>query len=345
MSAYHRTRMSRIGIFLAECLLFLTVTAAMIIASEFFLRWYYRDILTSATGIDYFYNHSYRKFAKEKNALGIRGKHFDLIGKHALRVVVMGDSFTYGQGVYPYDKRFPEQAAVLFSKKYPGVDVEFVNVGVCGADLPQYNKNILNFITALHPDFVLYQWFINDMDAAPDFIHTPHMIANQKLHHFLTENSVLYFVLQRGWKQLRTTLGQKQTYHEYLAEKFADSESAPSLAARKALNMLLEQLDSKNIAHGIVLFPDFSSRQSEYKLAFLHEQVLKVCKDRQVDCLDLRDAYSKYDGNIQSLWANIFDHHPSALAHRVAAEKIVDFFGEIWKKMTLRRYSPNDKQG
>lgn len=340
-----RAMMPRFGIFLAECLLFLAVTAIMLICAEVFLRWYYRDVLSSSSGVDYFYNRSYHKFAKEKNALRLRGKQFSPKSNHAARVVVMGDSFTYGQGVYPYTLRFPEQAAVLFSKKYPDLDVEFVSVGTCGADLPNYNKNIVNFVTKLHPDFVLYQWFINDMDMHHDFAHAPHVIANQKLHHFLTENSVLYFVLQRGWKQLRTMFGHEQTYHEYLVAKFADPGSQDSLAAQKELNRLLDQLAGKNIPHGIVLFPDASSRQTEYKLGFMHEQVLNVCRERHIQCLDLREAYRKYDDDIQQLWANVFDHHPSALAHRVAAENIADFFGETWKKMALRSHSPYDKKG
>ncbi|MCW5205795.1 hypothetical protein VU08_02525 [Desulfobulbus sp. F5] len=328
----------RSGVIVANIFLFLIVVAVAIICSEVFLRWYYRDVLSSASGVDYFHNRSYPLFAKEKNGLNLRGKNFEIENHHSLRIVVMGDSFTYGQGVYPYEKRYTEQMELLFKKEHPDLDVEFINVGICGMDLPDYNNKIVNFVTALHPDFVLYQWYVNDMEITRDWLQLriPQIISNNTAHRFFIENSVLYFILQRGWSQIRAMSGQQLDYTEYLVKRFSDPENKYSIAAKKELDKLFETLDRKNIPHGIVLFPDFNTKKDKYRLAFLHEQVHKVCKEHHVDYLDLTETYSKYDDNIEKLWANIFDHHPSALAHRIAAEKIVDFFGNKWQQMALK---------
>jgi len=324
-------------------IIFLCTVIVLTVASEAFLRWHYSDILSTASGITYFSNRSWPKFGAEQNNFKLRGKPFDIDkNNRVMRVVVLGDSFAYGQGVWPYDKRFPEQALTIFQKRHPGLDIEIINTGIAGQDLIQHNRYLENFILALKPDFVLYQWFINDMNTNYDDLAvfmTPSLITNAKWHKILTEKSVLYFLLQRTWGQIRAQSGLQKNVNEYFIGKFSDPKSKYPLAANEQLNKLLNRLERENIPHGIVLFPSFDTKMSEYQLVFLHKQVLDVCKEHDTGCLDLRQAYSKYDGQIKDLWANIFDHHPSALAHRVAAEEIVDFYGDEWAKMAASRSS------
>ncbi|MDP3695442.1 MAG: hypothetical protein Q8R42_04960 [Desulfocapsaceae bacterium] len=338
-----RSLKRRFALSSALFVIFLCGVLGLTMASEAFLRWHYSDILSTATGITYFNNQSLPKFVAEQNSFKLRGKPFDIAkNNRIMRIVVLGDSLAYGQGVWPYEKRFPEQALKIFQKRYPNLDVEIINTGIAGQDLSQHNRYLAGFILALKPDFVLYQWFINDMNTTYDDLSVfiaPHLIPNVKWHKTLIEKSVLYFLLQRTWGQIRTQLGLQRNVNEYLTGKFSDPKSKHSLAANEQLNKLLNRLKQENIPHGIVLFPSFDTKMSVYQLGFLHKQVLDVCKEHDLGCLDLRQAYSKYDNQIKDLWANIFDHHPSAFAHRVAAEEIVDFYGDEWAKMATLKAS------
>jgi hypothetical protein len=334
----------RVALLIASLFVFLCIVLTLTMTSEVFLRWYFSDILSSANGRTYFNNRSLPKFiAEQQNNFKLRGKKFDLIkNNRVLRIVVLGDSFAYGQGVWPYEKRFPEQALKIFQKRYPNLDVEIINTGIAGQDLIQHNQYLAGFVLALKPDFVLYQWFINDMNTTYDDLSVfvaPPLLPNAKWHKILIEKSVLYFLLQRTWGQIRTQLGLQRNVNEYLTSKFSDPKSKDSLAANKQLNKLLNRLKQENIPHGIVLFPSFDTKMSAYQLGFLHKQVLDVCKEHDIGCLDLRQAYTKYDNQIKELWANIFDHHPSALAHQVAAEEIVAFYGDEWAKMAASKTS------
>lgn len=305
---------------------------ALILASEYFCRWYYRDVQSSSHGIDYFYLKSSKKCYREKNALGIRGENFSINKTHDYRVAVVGDSLAEGQGVWPYDKRFPEQTLKLFQEKYPDLDLEILNLGVSGLNLPQYIRHVSNFVSALKPDFVVYQWYVNDMNSRidPKVYKAPPLISNRKLHVFLTRNSALYFLIGQARSQLRIRQGKQMDYTKYLISKFKDPTSKDSKVARKLLNELMDILDKQKIKHGIVLFPSFARNMKDYPLGFLHDQVLDVCKERNLPCLDLREAYSRHDEPLKGLWASTFDAHPSALAHQVAAEEIFKFYGKEW---------------
>ena len=115
-----------------------------------------------------------------------------------------------------------------------------------------------------------------------------------------------------------------------MISKLENPESKESLIAKKLLTKLLNRLEQEKIDHGIVLFPSFSVKMENYQLGFLHDQVIDVCQERNLRCLDLREAFSRHDDPIKGLWANTFDPHPSELAHRVAAEEIFEFFGPEW---------------
>ena len=62
---------------------------------------------------------------------------------------------------------------------------------------------------------------------------------------------------------------------------------------------------------------------------FLHERVLGECERLDVECLDLTSRYAGEDP--RTLWVNRFDRHPSAHAHAIAAEAILERFGPTWR--------------
>jgi lysophospholipase L1-like esterase len=309
----------------------------LLVSAEFLLRVYYRNVLSSPSGYSYFYNKNYSLFKKEMNALKMREKNFIPTGIKKYRVLVLGDSLTWGQGVYPMEKRFTEQTEHLFNQTAPNKEqqIDVLNTGQCGLDLPGYLK-ILPFINTIDKNFVLYQWFVNDMDIGRNIkeFKTPRLIPNAKIHRYLFGHSVLYFLLQRGYRILRQKTGKQKSYVKYLQDKLKDPNGKAARKARKLLNRLIDNFEQRGTPVGIVLFPGFWGPMDDYPLDFLHEQVLDVCKARHLDCLDLRETYRGV--NFKKLWANPLDPHPGELAHKMAAEAIYAHYGPFWRGMIDR---------
>ena len=96
-------------------------------------------MLSTQASATYFSEKSADMFASEKNKLGYRGRNFNVIPSDRFRVVVMGDSFSWGRGLFPYTKRFPEVLEKKFNEKY-GREIEVINLGVSGLNLHNYFK-------------------------------------------------------------------------------------------------------------------------------------------------------------------------------------------------------------
>lgn len=301
----------------------------MLVGAEFFLRWYYKDVLSTADGKSFFSVRSAPLFRSEINGYKLRGVGFDPSHDGRYRIAVLGDSFTYGQGVYPAAKRYTERFEHLLQEQTGKADVFVANAGLCGHNLKHHNR-YMSFIEDIHPDYVLYQWYINDMDNNPDYtrVSTPHLIDNKKIHTYLWQHSALYYLIQHRYGQFRKNRQEQISYSDYLVNKMQDSEGKPAITARKQLISLIEKFRTRDMDFGIVLFPSFAGDLNGYEFDFLHEQVLAVCKEYKANCLDLRDTYRGIKNT--DLWANVFDAHPGELAHELAAKAIHEHFGPYW---------------
>lgn len=312
----------------------------MVLFIESFLRFYYRQVLSTADGESYFYLKNQHLFNEELNGWRFRGEHFNEIPDERYRLVVAGDSFTWGQGVYPASNRFTEGIDSLLNQSNTNSAIEVINVGICGFNLPDHFK-FLHFIDAIKPDYVLYQWYINDMVPRPDFAQfkSAHLITNRAVHTWLWQHSSLYYLLQRGYGSMQREKGTKKSYAQYLIDTMNGPDSEQAVKTRDLLGRLIEHHKKNNTELGIVLFPSFYGPMNEYKLGFLHEEVLEVCVKKKIACLDLRNEYSGIAH--EKLWANVFDPHPGALAHEIAADAIYNFFGSTWKDAAQKKRLQN----
>ncbi len=307
-----------------------------IFMAEYATRFYFRDVLSTSSGVNYFYNKSYKLFVKERNSHKFRGKEFGIKKNKEFRIVVIGDSITYGQGVYPYTARYSDLIEKRMNTALSNQGVEVINLGVCGQDLPQHIR-MLPLVKNLRPDFVLYQWFINDMDFMGQVaeIKAPRLLNNRYLHTKLLDNSALYYLLQSGWRRLLIHRGVIKEYDRHVIDLFADDNSLATKNSNARLLQLLDGIKGLGVPYGVVLFPHAAYPINEYPFAFMHERIKKICANRDIPCLDLRKAYSPFDDRLEKLWANRLDPHPSALANDIAAGELVDFFGSDWRQKTI----------
>ena len=317
----------------------------VVYGAEYSLRFYYRDILTTASDGNYFYNKSYKKFLAERNSHKFRGNDFSIEKTDSLRIVIMGDSITYGQGVYPYSLRYSDILEKKLLSSFPGKKFEVINLGVCGQNLPDY-FHALSYALLLHPDYILYQWFINDMDYGDQRadVQPRGLIKNRYWQKSLLDNSVLYCLIQRGWYQSQIKLGRIEKYDQHIRKWLTDETAKASRDTMDLLNKLFNKLQESQIKFGVVLFPHLGYPSGNHPFAFMHDRISHTCEDRKIPFLDLRRGFAPFDQDLPKLWANRFDQHPSALAHTIAAQEIFNRFALDWKTLSENRIKTTEEK-
>jgi len=321
-----RTVPDRLRPAVLRLLVVLVGTASAFITAEYGARFVFRDVKSSGNGGDYF---ARRGGGPEisTNSLGYREREIGPKNSKRYRIVVIGDSFTWGQGIDVRD-RFTN----LLEESLNPTTHEVLNFGIPGHNMPEHLQE-LEQVLPLSPDFILLQLYINDFET-PEMVRPQGhpLISSEDLDRRLMQSSALYVLLSNQWGELESKFGFVESYEHYMARNLADP-SMPN--ARKAFGMLrqfIERARSGNTPCGTVLFPApdaMGPKGAGYPFGYIHERVRMICQDARIPCLDLLPAFSTY-ANPRSMWVSPFDAHPNGMANRRAASEILRMFGPSW---------------
>ena len=322
-------RLKRAAPHLAVGLAVSTVTTmVMLVASEFLVRWMYRDVTTTADDRGYF-TAKWNGEAVRFNSHGYRERPFESVkAAGTYRIAVMGDSFTFGNGIAE-DERY---SSLL--QRGLGEGFEVLNFGLPGFNTPEIAWTLRRQVRAFNPDFILVQWFVNDVEGSGRL--RPHyraLLPLPTLHEKLHRYSALYTLANTWWSRRQVSgQGGAESYAHYLTRIHADPHGGPALDDRRALREVLDAAQGVPVA--FVLFPDFTQDLGDsYPFAFLHQRLMDFCGEMELTCLDLRPDFARI-ANRQSLWASRLDAHPGARANMIAADRIRQVFEPIWLTRT-----------
>lgn len=300
-----------------------------IATAEYGTRWLFRDVTTTADFRGYFTTKWMRTQVRH-NHYDYRGAEFEEVKPPGVyRVAVMGDSFTYGNGVRE-DQRFSNLLGTALADRH----VEVLNFGFPGNNWPEHVRTLERRVLRLRPDFVLLQWGTNDIELDEHVAgrpKTPPLIADRDWHEWLYARSALYTMLNAQWVrwQIRKTMGD--SYDHYLVRLYGDPASEGARRAETLMRRFLELCRERGVSVGLVLFPDAAvSLGPDYPYQFMHDRVAAVCREGGITCIDLLPEYRKVADRF-SLWVTPLDAHPSALANRMAADAILATFAPGWK--------------
>ena len=318
----------------SRALLFLITITVSLVLAEAMTRFIFRDVTTSGDASGFFTRRWYSGDVVHLNALGFRERPFSL-DKPAgtYRIVVVGDSFTYGNGVRQQD-RYSDVLGTKLPEHF-----EVLNFGMGGANTPEHRNLIARLLPEVHPDFVLLQWYVNDTED-DDTTGRPFfrpLMPIRRVHRLLNDSSALYTVANMQWTETQVALGMTESYVDYLQRRVGDPNSRDAQIDRRLLLELIALCRGANVPLGIVLFPDTAGSDlgRGYPFAYLHERVLDICREQNLVCLDLRSAFSQVRDH-RTLWASRLDHHPGALANEIAAAKIFETYAKEWAASPAR---------
>lgn len=304
----------------------LAVMVGALIAAEFAVRFIFRHATSSGNTGDYIGRRGGGP-SIVVNSLGFREREIGPKEPGRYRIAVIGDSFTWGQGIDARD-RFSN-----LLEGFLGTHYEVLNFGVPGNNMPEH-LNALDTVLELRPDFVLLQLYINDFETSTMKRPRPYPLLPSDLDSRLVRSSLLYQLLLGRWTQLQEAIGLSESYPHYMARYLGDPHAPEAQKAFGMLRQFVNHARAAGLSSGVVFFPApdaMGSKPADYPFGYLHDRARAICGDAQVPYLDLLAAFSTLRPP-QSMWVSPFDAHPNEKANRRAAFEILREFGSVWHR-------------
>jgi len=197
----------------------LVVTGAALVCAELAARFVFRNARSSGHAGDFV---AVRGGGPPvvTNRLGFREREVPPKSADHFRIAVVGDSFTWGQGI-SVDDRFSN---LIGASLGPGYEV--LNFGWPGNNMMEHLA-ALDRVLPTSPDFILLQLYINDFETRQMERPQPHSLLPGALDRDLERSSVLYDLLNQQWANAQPALGIVDSYPAYMARNLHD-ENAPN---------------------------------------------------------------------------------------------------------------------
>ena len=269
------------------------------------------------------------------NSLGFRGKEFSLEKPPGtFRIAVLGDSFTFGEGV-KNDDVFSERLAQLLNNQNRGTrkfNFEVLNFGVGGYNTEQSLFLLNNMVLKTKPDMIILGYVLND--AKPKLFYFDKSDGEIKkrpneeiLHRGLSESDPpethLYTsrTAQLIWKIINSRKLSEQTIRYY--NSLYESSSSSWNVTKDSLREFIGVCETHNIDCYIVLFPMIFRLNESYPFKHLHQLIeneITSVRSNKIHFIDLF-AYLKGQDD-RKLWVHPTDQHPNEIVHETASKAI-----------------------
>jgi len=258
------------------------------------------------------------------NSLRFRDVEFAPKPQGVRRVIVLGDSFTEGQGVKEPDT-YPRVLEARLNASGSG-RWEVRNCGRRGADFPLLFE-LFEQILAYEPDVIVYGMVLNDADQSDEF-HSRQTFVNDLIldrgraaeGHAPPElgrlDSRLFGFVRDRLDTRRTT---RETTRWYL-----DMYGPPNREGWERTQGYLREMNRRTRERGaqflVASWPLIVNMEGGDPFASAVQTVSRFCVSAGIPWHDLRPALQNH--STSSLCVHPVDMHPNELAHRLAADSL-----------------------
>ena len=243
--------------------------------------------------------------------------------QNAKIVLVIGDSFGFGQGVRVAE-RFSNILELRLNRECPAECYQLFNACVPGMNIKQIAKTMEHYIEYFaRVERVVYSFTLNDpfrsgrlLERERELADFMHVRSNARSAQFMAgwnSYTLRWFAVRLQRQQLArdTVEWYRQLYRDNLGWTLT----------RKLLSRMKKSCADKGIEFSLVVFPVFYQLDA-YPLTEVHETLGTFAEQEGIHYVDLLAQFAGKDE--RDYWVHPTDFHPNSQAHKEAGDFLYD---------------------
>ena len=247
-----------------------------------------------------------RTFPYRTNAHGLRDRDRPAKAPGTKRVLVMGDSYTWGYAVAE-EEAYPQVAERLL-KERARADVEVVNGGIPDYNTRQEHQLLTQLMPIYQPDAVFLAYVVNDAEPCTAMPIPPEDTYRHAWSWFLSEAADHW---NRHVFRRRLLPSTKDTAGSNYLDGFEEG-SLKWRDSREAIRQMRDLSAAAGVPFTILILPDVTQNFDRYGWQTIHDAVARWGRELNIPTFDLLDEFRGRDN--QKLLIP-WDGHPNAEAH------------------------------
>ena len=227
------------------------------------------------------------------------------------RIVVLGDSFTFGWGVH-FDETFPKLLEKSFNANPPSPNwkkYQVINTGIGNYNTAQELASLKDKWLALDPDMIIDCWCVNDAEP------TPHPSRNWLAYH---SYGYTWIAAQLGG--VLRNVGANKNYKEYY-NSLCTPNKPGWLKEQAAFAELAQICRDRKMPLKVCLLPELHTLSGNYEFEPLCNLIRGVGATNHFEVVDVMEGFPA-DGDPKRFWTTPEDAHPNDAANELMAAKI-----------------------
>lgn len=243
------------------------------------------------------------------NALGLRDDDLNIHNDKAARVLMLGDSITFGWGV-PQDETVSARLEPLLAQNL-GHDVDVINGGVGNYNTAMEVAWFKRVGLDLKPEVVVLNVFINDAEPTPE----PAVIR--------WWDALLYsrVILFGAFDTIERLIFGGPDWKAYYRGLYA-SDASGWRAMQSAVQQLAELCEENDIRLVIVDYPELRELEP-YPFVDVSGKIAALASEENVRYISLLPAVQDQDP--AALWVTKPDPHPNSVANKLFADFLAPY--------------------
>ena len=262
--------------------------------------------------------------AVEYNSSGFRDANFTPRMPGTQRIVVVGDSYTYGHGL-PQSKCYPRRLESILRQRDADQDIEVINCGRGMAGIDFIERFSRWALPNLQPNVLIYGYYLNDAPSPQDYkghdqLDTRWLYSEKESNRFSLGARPLrgprvYEIFLRAFEQrslTRNTLDGLVQAHQPTNWKATENSI-------KQINQLAASHDCRFI---VIVLPLSYQVGGNYPLAQVHQYIVKTLSSSGIEVIDAQPLMRGYDDD--ELMLHPHDRHPNTTYAQIVAQALAD---------------------